>query len=66
MYKLFFNIIGCLLTITGIIFMIGYLNMLDVGYSFLEYLHFMIKHGELFTLLLGIMILVFNNLGGNK
>ena len=46
--------------------MIGYLNMLDVGYSFLEYLHFIIKHGELFTLLLGIMILVFNNLGGNK
>lgn len=66
MKKLFFNIIGCLLVISGSIFIISYLNMLTIGYSIKEYLHFIIRRYECLIMFLGIIILVFNNIGGNK
>ncbi len=61
MKKLFFNIVGCLLTIIGLISIISYLNMLDVGYSFKEYLQFITHHMECLSACVGIMILVCNN-----
>ena len=66
MKKLLLNILGCLLVIIGSIFIISYLNMIDIGYKINEYIHFIIRRYECLIAFLGIIILVFNNLGGNK
>lgn len=61
MKKIFFNIIGCLLTIIGLIAVISYLNMLDVGYSFREYINFIMHRCECLSIGVGIIILICNN-----
>ena len=66
MKSFFFNLIGCLFTIIGLIYAISYLNMLDVGYSFKEYLFFISHRYEFLILFGGIIILGWNNIGGNK
>lgn len=66
MKKIFFNIIGCLFTIIGTIFIISYLNLLDIGYKFSEYVYFIIRRLECLLTILGIIIIFLNNLGGKK
>lgn len=66
MKKIFFYIIGCLFTIIGMIFSISYLNLLDIGYKFSEYVYFIIRRPECLLTILGIIILFLNSLGGKK
>lgn len=63
---IFFNTVGCILTIIGAIFVISYLNMLDIGYSITEYFYFIFHRLECLCIILGIMILVFNNIHNNN
>ncbi len=64
MKRLFINLFGCILTIIGSIFIISYLNLLSVGYNFLDYVYFIIRRVECLLFIIGICILLFNNKGG--
>ncbi len=58
MNRLFFLIIGYILTITGIIYIISYLNLITIGYNFFEYVNFIIRRIECLYALIGIIILL--------
>ena len=57
MIRFFFFLIGFGLAVSGGITTIAYLNLLTIGYSFIEYLQFMIKRVECLLLPFGIMII---------
>lgn len=50
-------IIGLILMILGIVHIISYLNLLTVGYSFNEYVNYIIKHFYFLYTILGILII---------
>lgn len=53
-------ILGIILTTLGIFFNIIYLNVLILGYSFLEYVQFISRRIEFYFFIIGVIILVFN------
>lgn len=57
MLKMLFFLLGCLLTIIGIVFLILYANYLTVGYTFIDYLNMIIKRLECFLAPIGIIII---------
>lgn len=58
---MFFRIIiflfGIILTVIGIMSLILYLNLLSFGYSFLEYVNFIIRKFECISLFIGLIII---------
>ena len=50
-------LIGFGLTIIGFVFIILYMNLMTVGYSFLEYVNFIIRRPEVLLALIGLIIL---------
>ena len=58
---MFFRIIcffmGILFTVTGFINLILYLNLLSIGYSFFEYVNFIIRRIEVLSLFIGMFML---------
>ena len=58
MVNLFFLVLGYLLTLLGSTYIIGYLNLLQIGYNFYEYVNFIIRRFECYTFLIGIIILL--------
>ena len=58
---MFFRIIcffmGILFTVTGFVNLILYLNLLSIGYSFLEYVNFIIRRIEVLGLFIGMFML---------
>ena len=58
---MFFRIIifflGILFIVTGFISIILYLNLLTFGYSFLEYVNFIIRKFECLSLFIGLIII---------
>lgn len=46
------------LTVIGLTYIIIYLNLLSIGYNFLEYVKFIIRRGECLNLLLGIILML--------
>lgn len=66
-YKIFLFLIGFGLTIIGSMYIISYLNLLSIGYNFLEYVNFISKRIECLNALFGIIIMVISvNLKGTK
>lgn len=65
MMKVILFILGVFLCSFGLLFDLLYLNLLTMGYSFLEYVKFIISRAECNALFLGIIILFFL-LGGKK
>lgn len=57
MNKIFFFILGFILTTIGIIYIISYLNLLTIGYNFLEYVKFIIRRIECLYAIIGITII---------
>ena len=57
------NILGTILISIGLVYMICYLNLIDIGYKFSEYVNFIIRRIECLISLLGIIILLINNTG---
>lgn len=53
-------ILGIILTVLGIFFNIIYLNVLILGYSFLEYVHFISSRIEFYFLIIGLLLLILN------
>ena len=66
MIRLFFFLVGFGLTVIGSIYIISYLNLLSIGYNFLEYVHYVIRHIEGLNALAGIIIMFFALYKGEK
>ncbi len=60
MFKVLLYIFGVILTSIGLFFIIIYLNLLTMGYSFLEFVKFISRRGEVWLLVVGIICIVFS------
>ena len=58
MNRIFFFLVGFGLTTIGLIYIIYYLNLLTIGYNFLEYVKFIIRRIECLYALIGISIML--------
>ena len=66
MIRLFFFLVGFGLTVIGFVYIISYLNLLSIGYNFLEYVHYVIRHLECLNAVFGIIIMFFALYKGEK
>lgn len=57
-FKFFIFIIGILLTSLSITSIILYLNLLNMGYSFIEYVNFISMRFECLALFLGVLLII--------
>lgn len=55
--RVFFFLLGFGLTILGFVYIISYLNLLTLGYNFLDYVNFIIRRIECINALIGIIIM---------
>lgn len=55
--KIFLFLIGFGLTTIGFVYIISYLNLLTIGYNFLQYVNFIIRRIECLNALLGIILM---------
>lgn len=60
MVRIFVFLIGFGLTVIGCVYSISYLNLLTLGYSFLEYVQFIMKRFECLYTIIGIIIIMFD------
>lgn len=51
-------LIGFGLTTIGFVYIICYLNLLNIGYNFLEYVNFIIRRIECINAFIGIIIMI--------
>lgn len=56
--RIFFFFIGFILTITGLTYIISYLNLLTIGYNFINYVNFIIRRIECLYTIIGITIII--------
>lgn len=66
--RIFFFLIGFGLMVVGGVYMISYLNLLTIGYNFLEYVNFIIRRMECLVALVGVLMISLAIFipGGNK
>lgn len=66
--RIFFFLIGFGLTVVGGVYMISYLNLLTIGYNFLEYVNFIIRRIECMSIFIGLLLISLSIFipGGNK
>lgn len=57
MTKVFFFLVGFGLTNIGFVYIISYLNLLTIGYNFIEYVKFITGRVECLVAFLGIIIM---------
>ena len=55
--RLFIFLIGFGFTVIGLVYMISYLNLLSIGYNFLDYVQFIMKRLECLYDFMGILIM---------
>ena len=60
MFKLFIYILGVLFTSFGIFFTIIYLNLLTMGYTFLEFVQFISRKIEFWFIPLGLILIIYS------
>lgn len=56
--KFFMFIIGFTLSSLSLTFLFLYLNILNIGYSFIEFINFIIKKWELYLFFIGIILMI--------
>ena len=61
--KLLLNILGIILSTMGIIYIISYLNLTTIGYSYIYYVKTIVSKLECLIIIPGIIILFLNNKG---
>lgn len=54
LFRLFLYLSGVLFCSLGVLFIIIYLNLLNMGYNFLEYVHFIIVKPQCLIVILGV------------
>lgn len=57
MTRFIFFLLGFGLTVIGFVFIIGYLNLLTIGYNFIQYVNFIIRRIECLYALIGFIIM---------
>lgn len=57
MKKFFFFVAGVFLTSYGLTFIIIYINLLNMGYTLLGYIKYILTHFECLIIILGIILL---------
>lgn len=55
--RIFFFLLGFGLSVIGFTYVIGYLNLLTMGYTFLEYLIFISKRYECIIAIIGFILI---------
>lgn len=60
MIRLFFFLLGIFLTSLGLFFLILYLNLLNMGYSFFEFVKFITVRFECYFILIGSLLIFFS------
>lgn len=55
--KLFLFLVGFGLSIIGFMYIITYLNLLTIGYNFLQYVNFIIRRIECLYALIGLVLI---------
>lgn len=67
LFRIFLFLLGFGLTTVGFIYIISYLNLISIGYNFLEYVNFIIRRIECLNALFGIAIMILSiTLGGKN
>ena len=67
MLRIFFFLFGFGLMVVGFTYIILYLNLMSIGYNFLEYVNFIIRRIECLNTLFGIVIMIISfNIGGKN
>ena len=56
--RIFFFLIGFGFTVVGNVYIISYLNLLTIGYNFLDYVNFIIRRIECLYSIIGIIIII--------
>ena len=56
--KILMFIIGFILTSLSLSFLFLYLNILNLGYNFIEFINFIIKKWELYLFFIGIILMI--------
>ena len=66
--RIFLFLIGFGLTVVGFVYIISYLNLLTIGYNFLEYVNFICRRIECWYAIIGMIIMLVSTLqtGGKK
>ncbi len=57
MVRVFFFLLGFGFTVIGFSFIILYLNLLTMGYNFINYVNFIIRRSECYFSIIGIIIM---------
>lgn len=66
-FKFFLFLIGFGLTTIGSVYIICYLNLLNIGYNFFEYVNFIIRRIECLNVFFGIILMILSiTLGGKN
>ena len=60
MKKLLFVLIGIILCSISLFFWILYLNLFNMGYSFIDFVKFIIVRLECYILVIGVLLIYFN------
>ena len=67
LFRIFLFLIGFGFSIIGFMYIICYLNLLTLGYNFIEYVNFIIRRLECLNAFIGIIIIIISlNLGGKN
>lgn len=63
-----FLILGFFMALIGSVYIITYLNLMTVGYNFLEYVNFIIRRTECIAFMIGIILMLLSIYlpGGDK
>ena len=64
--RIFLFLLGFGLSVIGFIYIIGYLNLLTMGYTFLEYLAFIFKRIECIVAVIGFLLITFSIFKGEN
>jgi len=65
-FKIFLFLVGFGLTTIGSMYIIIYLNLLSIGYNFLEYVNFIFRRIECLNMFFGIIIMIISQTIGGK
>lgn len=58
MLRIFFFLFGFGLMVIGFTYIILYLNLLTIGYNFLDYVNFIFRRFECYYVLIGLIVLI--------
>lgn len=65
-FRSFAFLFGFGLSVISLSYIIIYLNLLTIGYNFLEYVHFIIRRIECLNLFVGLIIIILSLINGGK